>query len=84
MEFRKRCNKISYNLRINQYHQVLSMKKHRLEERIEQLTDIIENRAHLKYHDKYGKDGKKDELPEWSMKDVTEKQARRISLITSS
>ena len=75
MEFRKRCNKISYNLRKNQYLQMLEIDKSRLERMIRDMRDRVEGKDVLEYKDKYGWEAKKSELEPWSMADVTEKQA---------
>jgi gas vesicle protein len=57
MQFRRKCNKIAYNLRKNQYAQMISMQKVRIQDMIHTLTDKIQDRDQLKFHDKYGKEG---------------------------
>ena len=72
MNFRKRCNKIAYNLRKNHYAKMLSMEKVKLQDIVNDLTDKLGNRHNLKFHDKYGFDAKKDEgEKKWSIDDVT-------------
>lgn len=72
MEFRRRCNKVAYNLRKNQYANMLAIKKDRLANRITELKDLMNDRRRLKYDDKYGADAKEKELKPWSMDDVTD------------
>lgn len=84
MEFRRRCNRISYNLRKNQYAQMLAMEKDRLQDLVNTLTDRMEDGDRLKFPDKYGEEAKKDEEKEWSMADVIKEQADRISLLVSA
>lgn len=81
MEFRRRCNKISYNLRKNQYAQMLQVSKTRIDDRLRELSTIMGNKGYLKYHDKYGaesvREREENEKP-WSMDDVTQEQVERI------
>ena len=82
MQFRRKCNKISYNLRKNQYAKMLAVKKDRLANRMMELRDLISGRGNLKYDDKYGKEAKVAELPTWSIDDATTEQVNRIKRIT--
>lgn len=84
MEFRKRCNKISYNLRKNQYLQMLEIDKSRLERMVQDLRDRVEGKDVLEFKDKYGWEAKESELEPWSMADVTEKQAERIRMFVKA
>ena len=77
MQFRRKCNKISYNLRKNQYATALAVRKDRLQNRILELTDKLENMNSLQYPDKYGWEAVRDEDDEkksWSLADVGKKQ----------
>ena len=55
LEFRRKCNVISYNLRLNQYAKMIEVQKTRLQNRINELTGLIEGANHLKYKDVYGR-----------------------------
>ena len=78
MDFRKRCNKIAYNLRKNQYAQLLAVKKERLQNRISQLEDLLRDSNKLQWKDKYGWEAKKEEEKEWSIDNVTDEAKKRI------
>lgn len=77
-EFRRRCNKISYNLRKNQYAEMLAISKDRHLKRMNELQELMKDTNTLKWKDKYGWEAKKEEEKTWSMKDVTKEQADRI------
>ena len=80
MAFRRECNKVSYNLRRNQYAKLLSVKKDRALERLAGLQDAIEGRSTLKWKDKYGAEATPNEdKAKWSSDDITDAQAARIS-----
>ena len=82
MAFRRRCNKISYNLRKNQYAQLLAVKKDRTQRRISELEDIIKDKKTLHWDDKYGKDAIKDEGEEkWSVEKANAKARERVRLL---
>ena len=82
MAFRRRCNKISYNLRKNQYSQLLAVKRDRSERRISELEDIIKDRKTLHWDDKYGKDAIGDEEDEgWSVEKANVKARERVRQI---
>ena len=82
MAFRRRCNKVSYNLRKNQYAQLLAVIKDRTERRISELEDIIKDRKTLHWDDKYGKDAVKDEGEEkWSVEKASAKARERVRLL---
>ena len=58
MAFRKRCNTVAYNLRKNQYAQMLAVKKDRIQNIMLALKDKMEgDDDYLQWHDKYGKEG---------------------------
>lgn len=82
MAFRRRCNKVSYNLRKNQYAQLLSVKLDRTQRRISELEDIIKDRKTLHWEDKYGQESVRDEgEEEWSIDKVDAKARERIRLL---
>ena len=79
MAFRRRCNKISYNLRKNQYAQLLAVKLDRTQRRISELENIIKDKKTLHWDDKYGKDSIKDEGKErWSVEKANAKARERV------
>ena len=81
MAFRRRCNKVSYNLRKNQYAQLLAVKIDRTERRIQELGDILANRDTLHWDDKYGEEGRKDDDEVWSIDDIQVSKKAKIHLI---
>ena len=82
MAFRRRCNKVSYNLRKNQYAQLLSVKRDRSERRISELEDTIKDKKTLHWNDKYGKDAIRDEGEEkWSVEKANLKARERVRLL---
>ena len=61
-EFRKKCNKISFNLRKNQYAQMLAIRRTRLEDIVNNLKSRKdEDSGVLKWKDKYGWEAKKEQ-----------------------
>lgn len=80
-EFRRRCNKVSYNLRKNQYAQLLAVRRDRLQNRISELEDIIKDKLTLHWNDKYGADAPRDEGDKWSLDKVDAKAHARIKLL---
>ena len=83
MAFRRRCNKVSYNLRRNQYAQLLAVKIDRTERRIQELGDILANKDTLHWDDKYGEEGRKgdDDDEVWSIDDIKVSKKTKIHLI---
>ena len=82
MQFRRRCNKVSYNLRKNQYAQLLAVQIDRAERRIEELEDIIESKDTLHWDDKYGEDANRDDgEPEWTVEQANANARERIRLL---
>lgn len=63
MEFRRRCNKVSFNLRKNQYAKMLAIQKTRLEDIINDIKGAEDSdaRGQLKWKDKYGWEAKKEQ-----------------------
>ena len=89
MAFRKRCNKISYNLRKNQYAQSLAVKIDRLERLVEAANNKLDSIDELKYKDKYGWEAKKeqdekDARATWTPSQVGAKKTQRVSLYVSA
>ena len=85
MAFRKRCNKVSYNLRKNQYAHLLSVRIDRAQNRILELENLIEDWDTLHWDDKYGASAKKDEGgKQWSLEDVDAKARERIKLLAEA
>lgn len=85
MLFRRRCNKVSYNLRKNQYAQLLSVRIDRTQRRISELDDIIKDKDTLHWEDKYGWEAKKDDGEEvWTVEKANAKARERIRLIAES
>ena len=89
IEFRKRCNKVSYNLRKNQYAQLLAVKKDRLDNLVKELRDRIENADVLHYKDKYGWEAKKEqdaleEQKEWSLSGVGRRKVERAAVFVEA
>ena len=85
MAFRKRCNKISYNLRKNQYAQSLAVKIDRLERLVEAANNKLDSIDELKYKDKYGWEAKKEQdekeaNSKWSLSQVGAKKIQNASL----
>lgn len=78
LEFRRVCNKIAYNLRKNQYAELLAVRKERLLNRMNELAEKMKDTNKLKWNDKYGWEAKKEEEKQWSLADVTDKQKDRI------
>ena len=73
---------MSYNLRKNQYAQLLSVKKDRTEKRISELEDIIKDKKTLHWEDKYGWDAPRDEGNEaWSIDKANANARERIRLL---
>jgi hypothetical protein len=81
MAFRRRCNKVSYNLRKNQYAQLLAVKIDRTERRIQELGDILANKDTLHWDDKYGEEGRKEDDEVWSIDDIQVSKKAKIHLI---
>ena len=82
MAFRRRCNKVSYNLRKNQYAQLLAVGRDRVQRRISELEDIIEDKDSLHWNDKYGEDAQRDEGKEpWSIEKANARARERIKLL---
>ena len=82
MLFRRRCNKVSYNLRKNQYAQLLSVRIDRTQRRISELDDIIKDKDTLHWEDKYGWEAKKDDGEEvWTVEKANAKARERIRLL---
>ena len=85
MQFRRRCNKVSYNLRKNQYAQLLAVQIDRAERRIEELEDTIESRDTLHWDDKYGEDAERDDgEPKWTVEQANAKARERIRLLAQA
>lgn len=82
MEFRRKCNKIAYNLRKNQYAKMLAMQKVKIQDMIDTLTDKLKTKDYLRWKDKYGKAAKVQETEAWKVEDATSTQVKRINLIT--
>ena len=61
MEFRKSCNRISFNLRKNQYAEMLAIRRSRLENKVNELKVKSVDSGNLKYNDKYGWEAKKEQ-----------------------
>ena len=81
-QFRRRCNKISYNLRKNQYSQLISVRIDRTRNRISELEDIIADKDTLHWDDKYGWEAKKDDGEEvWTVEKANAKSRERIRLL---
>ena len=59
--FRRKCAETARNLRNNQYAKSLAVKRDRIQRRIQELQDAIEEENQLKYRDLYGKDAYSDE-----------------------
>lgn len=80
LEFRRRCNKISFNLRKNQYAEMLNIKRDKLSNIIADLRNKIDSMNELKYHDKYGEEGAKEHREDdgWSVNDVTREQLEYV------
>ena len=80
LKFRKRCNRISYNLRKNQWSQMLSMEIERLQNQIIEIEDNLAETEYLKFNDLYGWEAKDAETVDkpWSEKDITLEPLRRI------
>lgn len=73
-EFCRKCNTVSYNLRKNQYAQLIEVKRERTQQRILELQDIIADEGVLHWKDKYGWEAKKAEESDgkggkWNAKD---------------
>lgn len=89
IEFRKKCNKVSYNLRKNQYAQLLAVKKDRLDSVVKELRERIENVDVLHYKDKYGWEAKKEqdaleEQKEWSLSGVGKEKVVRAAVFAEA
>ena len=85
MQFRRRCNKVSYNLRKNQYAQLLAVQIDRADRRIEELEDIIESKDTLHWDDKYGSDAKRDDgESEWTVEQANANARERIRLLVQA
>lgn len=82
MEFRKKCNRIAYNLRKNQYAKMLAMQKVKIRDMIDTLTEKLKAKDYLRWKDKYGKDAQVQETKAWRVEDATSAQVKRINLIT--
>jgi hypothetical protein len=81
MEFRKKCNKVAFNLRKNQYKQSLLVQREKLEKLIMELKDKIGNRGRLHYQDKYGWDAKEEEEKEWTVADASPKDIEHVKKV---
>ena len=81
-DFRRRCNKISYNLRKNQCRQLLAVKLDNIQRRILEIQDILQNKDTLKWRDKYGWEAKNEEQTkkEWSVSDADPKLVAKARL----
>ena len=84
MAFRRRCNKISYNLRKNQYAQLLAVRIDRAQRRISDIEDILLDRDTLHWDDKYGESAKKDEDKPWSVEEANAKARARVKLLAQA
>ena len=85
MAFRRRCNKVSYNLRKNQYAQLLAVRIDRTQRRISEVEDIIKDKDTLHWNDKYGADAKGDDGEEpWTVEKANEKARARIKLLAEA
>ena len=85
MAFRRRCNKVSYNLRKNQYAQLLQVRIDRTQRRISELDDAIRDRKTLHWDDKYGADAHRDEGDaKWSIEEANAKARARIKLLAQA
>lgn len=85
MAFRRRCNKVSYNLRKNQYAQLLAVRKDRTQNRISELEELIKDKKTLHWDDKYGTDASRDDGEEpWSVEDANAKARARIKLLAEA
>ena len=85
MAFRRRCNKVSYNLRKNQYAHLLSVRIDRAQNRILELENLIKDWDTLHWDDKYGASAKKDEGgKQWSLEDVDARARERIKLLAEA
>lgn len=83
--FKRRCNKVSYNLRKNQYTQLLAVRKDRTQRRISEIEDIIADKDTLHWDDKYGTDAQKGDGEEkWTVEKVDAKARARIKLIAQA
>jgi hypothetical protein len=83
MEFRKRCNKISYNLRKNQYAQLLSVRIDRTEKRISEIEDAIKDTDTLQWDDKYGWEAERDEGEgKWNLDKASSSAKQRVRLVS--
>lgn len=80
MEFRKSCNRISFNLRKNQYAEMLAMRRSRLENRVNELKVKSADSGNLKYNDKYGWEAKKEQdaalEDKWSLEGSMKKKVK--------
>ena len=66
--FRRRCNKISFNLRKNQYAHLLRVRIDRTQQRISEIDDIINDKDTIHWDDKYGAEAQHDDGAEpWSI-----------------
>ena len=85
MQFRRRCNKVSYNLRKNQYAQLLAVQIDRADRRIEELEDIIESKDTLHWDDRYGEDANRDDgESEWTVEQANANARERIRLLVQA
>lgn len=85
MAFRRRCNKVSYNLRKNQYAQLLAVRIDRTRNRISELDDIIKDKNTLHWDDKYGADAIQDEgAAKWGVEEANIKARSRIKLLAQA
>ena len=72
---------MSYNLRKNQYAQLLAVKIDRTERRIQELGDILANKDTLHWDDKYGEEGHQEDDEVWSIDDIQVSKKTKIHLI---
>lgn len=82
MAFRRKCNKISYNLRKNQYAQLLAVRIDRTQNRIQEIQDMLQGRDTLHWDDKYGPQAQKDDG--WSIEQVSAAARARIRLLVQA
>lgn len=60
MQFRRRCNSISYSLRTSQYAKAIAMKRQRAENLLMEIIDRLNGKDTLHWKDKYGWEAKRE------------------------